>query len=198
MANVQEILNSIVGKKDNSNLPKCSTSVSTGIYIESTDENKELAESNVIKPVIKIERHNEFVVCDLSYISAFDQDLREVYNIFELYGSNLNDVNMDTYAEGDRRVPYLVIALTALEGLDNAITLTSPIMWSLTSDKPGTTPNTIRVLFTVEDVMFYEGQLVNEAARVEEEINSTKLRTEMSAAYYEKKEEELKNRNNQN
>ncbi len=198
MADIQEILNSVCGKQDNSNLPKCSTTITTGIYVESVDNNKELAETNVIKPIVKIERHGEYIVCDLCYISAFDQDLREAYNIFELYGSNLNNVTFDQYKEGDRRVPYLVLALTAIQGIDNAVTLTTPIMWCLTSDKPGSTPNTIRVLFTVEDVMFYEGQLLDEADRIKEEMDNTRLRTDMSAAYYERKEEELRLKNEDN
>ena len=193
MASVQEILDSICGKQDNSNLPRCATSVSTGLFIQKDDETRELMETNVVKPIISLERHNEFVVCDLFYISAYDQDLKDAYDVFELYGSNLNDIGVEEeIKEGELTVPYLVIALTALQGYDHVVTLSSPITWSLTSNKPGSMPNTIRILFKVEDVMFYEGQVLDEAKRVEDELAQKRLRTDISSSYYAQREEELK------
>ncbi len=190
MATVQEILDSISGKQNNSNLPKCSTTVTTGLHIESTNDDKILAECAAIKPSIKLERHNQYVVCDLIYASAFDQDLHEAYSVFELYGSNMNDIDMDNYVEGDRRIPFLVIVLTALAGYDNTITLDTPIMWSLVADRPGATPNVIRVLFTVESVLFYDGEKIDEGVGAIDKANTAQFNSDVEESFLEQKAEE--------
>ena len=198
MANisVKDILNSVCGKQENSNLPRCITNISTGVYLQEDDTTKEFSEVDAIKPVITLERHDKYVVCDIEYISAFDQDLREMYNAFTVFGSNLNESGTVEYEEGKYKLPYLIVRLTALQGYDHIVTLTNPIFWALTSNKPGSTPNTIRALFNAEDVLFFEGELLDEAKKVEEELSSRKLHEDMDSAYYEQREEETR-RNNQ-
>ena len=53
----------------------------------------------------------------------------------------------------------------------------------------------IRLLFNVEDVMFYEGTVEIDQEKIEKEVNEQRLRTEMEANFYSKKEEELKKNN---
>ena len=155
MAIINEILDSITGKQPNSNLTKASTTVNVGTYIEKTQENKTIMEQTIVKPIIEIERHGEYIICDLKFISAYDADLREIYNLIEMYGNNINNTVLEDYAIGEARIPTFVLMLTAINGIDNCITLSAPIFWALTSDKPGATPNMIRFLFHVDDVMFY-------------------------------------------
>ncbi len=189
---IEEILKSIVGKQENSNLPNCATNVTTGIYIMKTEDSKEIQEVSVINPVAKIERHEDFVVCDLQYVSAFSQDLRDVNDVFNLYGASMDKISSEELDQEDPRIPYLVITLTAIKGLDNVITLTNPIFWALTSEKPGMSPNIIRALFRAEDVMFYEGYNYDKADEYTEEITNKQKRIQMESDYYDKKDLELK------
>ena len=85
MANISEILNSITGKQPNSNLTKASTTINVGTYIQKTQENKTIMEQTVVKPIVEMERHGEYIVCDLQFVSAYDADLREMYNLIEMY-----------------------------------------------------------------------------------------------------------------
>lgn len=196
MAIINEILDSITGKQPNSNLTKASTTVNVGTYIEKTQENKTIMEQTIVKPIIEIERHGEYIICDLKFISAYDADLREIYNLIEMYGNNINNTVLEDYAIGEARIPTFVLMLTAINGIDNCITLSAPIFWALTSDKPGATPNMIRFLFHVDDVMFYEGTVEINQKEIEKEIKEQRLRTDMEANFYSKKEEELKKNNN--
>ena len=195
MANISEILNSITGKQPNSNLTKASTTINVGTYIQKTQENKTIMEQTVVKPIVEMERHGEYIVCDLQFVSAYDADLREMYNLIEMYGNNINGSVLEDYPIGEARIPTFVLMLTAIDGIDNCITLTSPIFWALTSNKPGSTPSMIRLLFNVEDVMFYEGTVEIDQEKIEKEVNEQRLRTEMEANFYSKKEEELKKNN---
>ena len=193
---IDEILKSIVGKQENSNLSKCATSVTTGVYIVKTEESKEIEEANTINPVIDIQRHEDFIVCDLQYVSAFSQDLREVDNILNIYGNSMDKTSSEDINPDDPRVPYLVITLTALKGKDNVITLTNPIFWALTSDKPGMTPSTIRLLFRAEDVMFFEGYNYDAADEYKQEIDDKQKRIDMNVAYYDKADADMRKAEN--
>ena len=193
---IDEILKSIIGKQENSNLSKCATSVTTGVYIAKTEESKEIGEANTINPVIDIQRHEDFIVCDLQYVSAFSQDLREVDNILNIYGNSMDKTSSEDINPDDPRVPYLVITLTALKGKDNVITLTNPIFWALTSDKPGMTPSTIRLLFRAEDVMFFEGYNYDAADEYKQEIDDKQKRIDMNAAYYDKADADMRKAEN--
>lgn len=193
---INEILKSIVGKQENSNLPKCATTVTTGVYIMRTEDSKEVAEANAINPVVNIERHEDFVVCDLRYISAFSQELRDVDNVFNIYGTSMDKASSEDTSPEDPRIPYLIITLTAITGKDNVITLTNPIFWALTSEKPGMTPSILRVLFRAEDVMFFEGRNYDQVEEMKEEIKKEQTRLKMESDYYDKADEELKNKEN--
>ncbi len=195
MAIINEILDSITGKQPNSNLAKASVTINVGTYIEKTKENKTVMEQTIVKPIVEIQKHGEYIVCDLQFISAYDADLREMYNLIEMYGNNINGSVLEDYPVGEARIPTFVLMLTAINGIDNCITLASPIFWALTSNKPGATPSMIRLLFVADDVMFYEGTVEINQDEIEKEVKEQRLRTEMDANFYSKREEELKKNN---
>lgn len=155
---VREMLDSVCGKNEETGLPNAASSLTTGIFIESSEETTEIASFSTLKPVVNIERHQQFVVCDFTFSSAYDEDLKQMFKIFELYGKNSGENSISDYGDGQARVPYLALVLTAVVGPAHMFTLISPVMWVLTSAKPGSMPNTLRVLFTIENVLMQEGQ----------------------------------------
>lgn len=179
---VRDMINSVCGKIENSNLPKGDIMFENSVYIPAEDRNSVLSTDAFYKPIIEIERHGSYITLDLKFISAFDNDIKIIWNALNVYGSNANDVSFEKNEDNDDlRIPVFTFIIQPHEGKADYLTLSMPIMWALTSDKPGVNPHIIRVLFSVDDLYVFE--------------NDSNIRAEAMAEIKQEEAVALRNRN---
>jgi hypothetical protein len=154
--NTNELISKITGV-DERRRTKSSITLTNLMFHTDTEMAEELNTITLNKPSIEIERHGNFVQLEICFVSSMDQDLRALWNNFEYYGRQYNDMTSDI-ANGDK-VPIcsLTIVPIALEGQYHATAL-NPVFWALTSKKIGQNSNIIRLLYNLDDINFYQDE----------------------------------------
>ena len=178
---VKEVFESVTGTLPNSHLPKANIYMESGVYSPEENNNTVIASADMYKPIVEIQRNGRFLNIDLKFSSAFDNDIKVLWNLITLYSTNANDLtNYNDESSLSTKEPSLALIIAPTELLPVYITAINPLLWALTSEKPGINPNIIRLVYDADLVICYED---TETAR-------------QDAVREAKEEEKSQNRNN--
>lgn len=188
-----DILNEIVNAScgiNAQNKPKAAFALECSMWPVDVDENSNVTPRNIAtrssyKPIIEIEKHNEFIQIDLIFQSCLDGDLKLIWNLLEKYGDLLNEVSDESV-----EVPTLISTITPViyDG-QYYIMCMSPLFWTLQPQKPGGQSNVIRLLFLEEDLNVFETDEIN-IDDIDNEIERDTINKEATYAHMAAKENE--------
>lgn len=171
MLNVDEFIKNL-GNKNNAGLSETSVCVECTVLDLKTENDKPIVSVAFKKPIIRVERHYEFIQLEFSFISALDTDLKLMWNAIELYGKTADDIN----SKVEETMSFASCGITMMPACYNGeyyCTAVNPLFWSLTSTEVGEAANTIRILFDAEDLKIFKNlnmDLEAEEKKIKEEI----------------------------
>lgn len=146
--------------KDKNNLSMTAIAADCNITDLTTGETKQIVSTTMQKPVISIERHNQFIQIEFKFISALDNDLKLLWTTLELYGKTMNDINVDNNTLPRLASGTITFVPVQFNGKYFAVAV-NPIFWSLTSPDTGESANLIRVLVEAENFEIFENRGVD-------------------------------------
>lgn len=150
-----EITNAITGRGEN-NLPKCAVAIDKFLFDTNTKE-PSLSVSrrltNTTLNLVKIPASDKlYIQIDFEFPFAANYELNVLWDILREYSKEVSEITEDTTA-----VPQVFFTFVplSLEG-KYYILASAPLFWGLIADKPETVPNTIRIIFSAENVSIFE------------------------------------------
>lgn len=125
----------------------------------------------------------EFIRLNLKFISSYDQDISELYSFLKKYEKEASD-----YYDNYEKCPAMTVNVIPnniyeSENDVNYLEMNMPIMISLVSSRPSNLPDTISMLFTVDNCAMIEDESVD--------LNEIK-REDFIEKENEKRDEELR------
>lgn len=159
MQMIDEIIKAACGKNENNN-PNCSLTLCTQKWSVMEDKEPEtIGEHPAYRPVLDLQKHGKFIQIDLEFPALSDIDLKIMWNMFEKYGRELDEVD-----DNSESIPVSALTIVPLvyEGGYYMIAI-NPIFWTLQPSQPGKEATVIRLLYEEENLNFYEAS--------EEDIN---------------------------
>ncbi len=154
-----------------------------------TKDEKQIVSVSMQKPVIKIERHGDFVQLDFTFKSALDNDIKMLWMALELYGKTVSDVNPSVAENNVIASGSITLIPAKYEGRYFAVAA-MPIFWSLTSLEPNEMANTVRVLVETSSFQVFEANNLD--------MDAIKKEAEDEISYRRRMEAEAVKKNNEN
>lgn len=156
--------------KDKNNISCTAIFADCNVTDLTTNETKQITSTTMQKPVISVQRHNEFVQIDFKFISSLDNDLKMLWNTLELYGKEIDSLNVEESTVPRLASGTITLVPTQFDGKYFAV-IGDPIFWSLTCPDIGESANVIRVLVDAEHFQIFENKGIDMEA-LEKEIDS--------------------------
>lgn len=186
---IDDVFEALSGTNEENRKPNCTVQFNIGTYYEEKDDYSDPTTLDTGRPTIGLHRRGNFIQCDFTFVSQFDQDLRAIFNHLNMFFRRQDEYLKKDFPEGKEEIPFFFITLFSTHGQDCVLVLEDPFYYCITTLKPGTPPNTISMLFELENVNAEIGTGHDMVEREMKKIKETESKQSLNEEYYNRVEE---------
>lgn len=192
MKEVQQILNSICGVDENDEA-KCIIGINLVSINEQGEEIKRFDTESIYKPIVSLYPNNALVQMDIDYRTESDVSLQKICNILDKYRQMSSDKILSDENLNDTLA--LTITLIPASGeIDHYIVATNPLLHCLTALGPKKPTSCLRLLFTADDIHFFNSDPIDTKSldvEIDDEIRRRELADQNAQSNREKRIEQM-------